>query len=347
MSEGLVFDIRKFSIHDGPGIRTAVFFKGCPLHCLWCHNPEGIAPFPELFRRPDRCVDCGACRKACPLGLDPARVAGASACYGGSGRGTHEAAARRGGSGRCDTSGRGAGAAEAAAASCGGQGGGCPDFGVCASSCPAEALQLVGRRMSAAEVMKTVLRDLPFYEESGGGVTFTGGEPLAQGEFLLECLALCRAEGIHSAVDSSGWAAEDLVLEVGRATDLILYDIKLMDSERHRAATGLPNELILSNLRALALQAKRGASAEIYLRLPVIPGINDLPGDLEAAAEFAASLELPIKTYLLPYHDSARGKYRLRGQEYPLGNLPVPAPERLSAAAALFEARGLPVSIGG
>ncbi|HUW39484.1 MAG TPA: glycyl-radical enzyme activating protein [Rectinemataceae bacterium] len=342
MSAGLVFDLRKFSIHDGPGIRTAVFFKGCPLHCLWCHNPEGIAPFPELLRRPERCVDCGACRKACPLGLDPARVAGASACYGGtgrggsSGRGAREAAARGG----YEAAARGG--YEAAA-----RGDACPDFGACAAACPAEALQLVGRRMSAAEVMGIVLRDRPFYEESGGGVTFTGGEPLAQGEFLLECLAICRAEGIRSAVDTSGWAAEELLLEVGRASDLILYDLKLMDSERHRAATGLPNELILSNLRALARQAKRGASAGIYLRLPVIPGINDLPGDLEAAAEFAASLELPMKAYLLPYHDSARGKYRLRGEAYPLELVSPPAPERLDAAAALFEARGVPASIGG
>ena len=294
MSAGLVFDIRKFSIHDGPGIRTAVFFKGCPLHCLWCHNPEGIAPFPELLRRPERCVDCGSCRKACPLNLDPARVAGSAACRG------------------------------------------CPDFGACAAACPAEALQLVGRRMSAEEVMGIVLRDRPFYEESGGGVTFTGGEPLAQGEFLLECLAICRAEGIRSAVDTSGWAAEELLLEVGRASDLILYDLKVMDSERHRAATGLANELILSNLRALARQAARGASAGIYLRLPLIPGINDLPGDLEAAAEFAASLEVPLEAYLLPYHDSARGKYRLRGEAYPLGSVSAPAPERMSAAAALF-----------
>ena len=148
-------------------------------------------------------------------------------------------------------------------------------------------------------------------------------------------------------MDTSGWAAEELLLEVGRASDLILYDLKVMDSERHRAATGLPNELILSNLRALARQAARGASAGIYLRLPLIPGINDLPGDLEAAAEFAASLEVPLEAYLLPYHDSARGKYRLRGEAYPLGSVSAPAPERMSAAAALFEARGVPVSIGG
>jgi pyruvate formate lyase activating enzyme len=301
MSTGIVFDIRKYSIHDGPGIRTAVFLKGCPLRCAWCHNPEGLSAAPELLLRPERCLRCGSCVRACPLGLDP-RKAAVSALPG-----PHCEP-------RCSA---------------------CPSFGACAEACPAEALQLVGRRMGVDEVMAAIRADLPFYEESGGGATFTGGEPLAQGEFLLELLRACRREGIHCALDTSGWAAQELLLEAGLLADLVLFDLKSMDEGRHSRATGVPNGPVLANLRALA-----AAGGNIALRLPLVPGVNDSPADLEAAARYAASLGPLGSIHLLPYHDSGRGKYALRGESYPLDGLLAAAPGGGSPGAAERAANG-------
>jgi pyruvate formate lyase activating enzyme len=309
---GLVFDIRKYSIHDGPGIRTAVFLKGCPLRCIWCHNPEGLSPSPEILNRRERCVEgdgskCGRCLRACPLaalegrpGLDPRRDAGTPACSA------------------------------------------CPSFGSCAEACPAEALQLVGRRMSVEEVMAEVVKDRPFYEDSGGGATFTGGEPLAQPEFILGLLRACKAEGIRSALDTSGWAARELILEAGALADLVLFDLKLIDDRRHEASTGVPSAPILGNLVALS-----AAGARIALRVPLIPGINDSPLDLEDAARFAASLGGRMNVHILPYHDAGRGKYGLRDEAYPMGEARSPGAEAARAAALVFERSGLDARIGG
>ena len=196
--------------------------------------------------------------------------------------------------------------------------------------------------MDVAEVMAEIRRDLPFYEDSGGGATFTGGEPLAQPEFLLDLLRACRAEGIRSALDTSGWAGRDLVLEAGALVDLVLFDLKLMDDARHLAATGVPLDPILDNLRALA-----AAGASVALRLPLVPGVNDLPGDMEAAARFAASLGLKMNVHILPYHDSGRGKYALRAAPYAMGDTKAPGPEAALEAAGIFERAGLSAMIGG
>jgi len=315
MRTGLVFDLRRNSAHDGPGIRTSVFLKGCPLACPWCHNPEGRAARPEILKRPDRCVGCLSCAAACPLGLDPRAAAGSPACAA------------------------------------------CPDFGACARACPAEALQEVGRRMSVEEVMAEIRADRAFYEASGGGATFTGGEPLAQAGFLGELLDACRAEGIHSAVETSGYATEEVVLDIGRRADLLLFDLKQADRARGSAQTGVDYGLCLDNLAALAAAgAEEGGYARLVLRLPIVPGMNDDAEELRAAAELAAGLPSPFsaegrrrgrEVHLLPYHDSARGKYTLWGLDYALEGRAVPEAGAMAAARDLFAARGLEARIGG
>ncbi|MEI6874112.1 MAG: glycyl-radical enzyme activating protein [Spirochaetota bacterium] len=306
MSSGLVFDIRKFSIHDGPGIRTAVFLKGCPLACPWCHNPEGRDGRPALLRRFARCVHCGDCARFCPLALDPKKDAGSAACRD------------------------------------------CESFGACAEACPAEAIQAVGDCMTAEEIMTAIREDRPFYHESGGAATFTGGEPLAQATILGELLDACRAEGIHSAVETSGYARRETLLDIGSRADLLLFDLKMADAERGSAMLGIDYSICLGNLEASAQAAACAGSgfAEIIVRIPIVPGWTDAPGDLEAAAELVAALgHLPV--HLLPYHDSAKGKYRLWGLEYRLSETAVPDEAAMAAALGIFTSRGIAARIGG
>jgi pyruvate formate lyase activating enzyme len=197
--------------------------------------------------------------------------------------------------------------------------------------------------MSVGEVMAAIREDLPFYDESGGGATFTGGEPLMQGPFLLELLRACKAEAIHTALDTSGYAERELVLEAGALADLVLFDLKLVDDARHTAATGVSSFPILANLAALA-----ASGAAIALRVPLIPGENDELGDLETAAKVAASCGGAIrKVHILPYHSAAKGKYTLRGQAYAMGDAMPPGDDAARAAASVFERAGMSATIGG
>jgi pyruvate formate lyase activating enzyme len=298
MASGIVFDVKRFSIHDGPGIRTTVFLKGCPLRCVWCHNPESQRREPQIMLRPSRCIVCGACVDHCPQG-----------------------AIRWNGSGVLTDRDL------------------CIECGECTAYCAGEAREIVGREMSAAEVVAEIKRDLPFYDESGGGVTFSGGEPLLQTDFLLALLRACKELELHTAVDTCGavsWAALDSVRPF---VDLFLYDLKLLDEAQHRAATGAGNRLILDNLRRLT-----AAGQDVELRLAIIPGINDSEQNLRQTAEFAASLPNLRRITLLPFHNTARDKYGRLGLDYPMRGVQPPGQARLAQISDLLRDYGLVVS---
>jgi pyruvate formate lyase activating enzyme len=301
MASGIVFDIKRFSIHDGPGIRTTVFLKGCPLRCAWCHNPESQRPEPQIMLRPSRCIVCGACVDECPEG---------AISWNESGPVTDRAL--------------------------------CLACGVCTETCAGEARELVGREMDAAEVLGEIQRDLAFFDESGGGVTFSGGDPLFQPDFLLTLLQGCKELEIHTAVDTSGAAAWATLDKIRPFVDLFLYDIKLIDDGRHRAATGSSNRVILDNLRRLS-----EAGASIQLRLAVIPGMNDDEENLRRTAEFAATLPHTRGISLLPFHNTAKDKYGNLGLEYSLAGVRAPDEARMEEIGRLLAGYGLDVSVGG
>lgn len=298
---GTVFDISRYSIHDGPGIRTTVFFKGCPLNCWWCHNPESMASEPRVAMRETRCIRCGRCVEGCPSG----------------------AIALEGGVPVTDPS-------------------LCRQCLECTRLCYAEAREVVGWTMTVDEVMTEIEKDIPFFDESGGGVTFSGGEPLMQPAFLLRLLEECGRREIHRTVDTSGHSSRDLLLEVAEQTDLFLYDLKHMDAEIHRQYTGLSNRTILDNLAALSERA-----VAIRVRFPVIPGIND---SLVHAGQMGAFLQqLPrVKVVdLLPYHDVMRTKYKRFGLSWRLGPVPPPDSNHVRGIAETLCGFGLQVTIGG
>jgi pyruvate formate lyase activating enzyme len=306
MQHGVVFNIQKYSIHDGPGIRTTVFLKGCPLNCWWCHNPESRSPEPEVHRKEARCVRCGQCFEACP---------------------------QRGDEGSGDAS-------ETVE---------CLRCGACVQACPTEARQMVGRRMSVDDVMSSVLQDRIFYDDSGGGVTFSGGEPLMQPEFLAGLLRRCRQESLHTAVDTCGFAPRDQLLSLAELTDLVLYDLKTVDERLHEESTGTSNRMILENLQALSR-----AHNHIWVRIPIIPGYNDDSRQLDAAARLITELPGVTQVNLLPYHNLHDHKLATPGNTANAsggpGNhqkIPAPTPEHLVELADIFRAQGLNTKIEG
>ncbi len=301
MTTGIVFDIRRFSIHDGPGIRTTVFLKGCPLRCPWCHNPEGIDPAPVLVYRANRCLHCGHCRPLCPQGAI-------------------------GWDGQSPTLDRSR----------------CTACGTCVEACYAGARELAGREMTVDQVLAELERDRVFYDQSGGGVTFSGGEPLLQAGFLQALLEECRARGLHSALDTCGLAPWEVLESLGGSVDLFLYDVKLVDEARHLRITGVSNAPILENLRALARGGHR-----IVLRVPLIPGINDDKENIHQIGALAASLPLLPRVDLLPYHRAGVDKYARLDQPYALPDIAPPGDEQVAAAASVLADYGLEVRIGG
>jgi pyruvate formate lyase activating enzyme len=297
---GVVFDVMRYGVHDGPGIRTTVFLKGCPLRCAWCHNPEGQSPEPELSYRAGRCVGCHACVEVCPGkpaahdGLAPLRER-------------------------------------------------CQRCGACVEACYAEARQWVGREVTVDEILNEVRRDAPFYGQSGGGLTLSGGEPLSQPAFAEALLRGAREAGLHTAVETCGHAGWDAVERVARWTDLFLYDVKLLDDEAHRRFTGAGNAVILSNLVRLS-----AAGHAIVARLPLVPGVNDGEANLRATAAFLREHTTVRELHLLPFHRLGQDKAAR------LGHAPAALPAAAASTAplphhltALLEAEGVRVTLGG
>jgi pyruvate formate lyase activating enzyme len=298
---GVIFDIKKFSIHDGPGIRSTVFFKGCPLHCWWCHNPESQTRQPQLLLRPQRCLACGVCIEAC----------------------SHGAIIWQNGTLTTDLS-------------------RCNTCGACVETCYAEARELVGRQVTVAEVLADIERDRPFYDESGGGVTFSGGEPLLQPAFLLALLQVCKARDLHTAVDTCGYARWATLNRIRPYVDLFLYDLKHLDDEQHHALTGVSNALILANLQRLAESGQT-----IIVRTPIIPGFNDNPDHIRRLGAFVAALPGVSRLDLLPYHAFARGKYGGLGLAYHLPEVKLPTGEDMQSLAEMLRGYEINVQIDG
>ena len=302
MIRPLIFDIKRYAINDGPGIRMVIFLKGCNLRCAWCHNPESVSTMKEQMYAVAKCIRCGICVAACSeeaISLSPDGIeTDASLCK------------------KC---------------------------GRCADVCPTKALELSGKLLSVDEIMKEIEKEQVFFEQSGGGITISGGEPLLHPEFLIELLDECGRQGVHRAVDTAGLVNSKILLEVAKRTDLFLFDLKLMNPEKHRKWVGVPNEEILKNLTLLA---KSGAN--INIRIPLIGGVNDDAENIEATAHFVAALSGERKSVnLLPYHKIAQSKYQKLGRTDEFQLLEEPTKESQQRALEIFAKYGIEASIGG
>ena len=279
MSAGVVFDIKEFAVFDGPGIRTTVFMKGCPLRCQWCHNPEGLSPKPQLTVSPTSCLRCGECLKHCPTP------------------------------------------------------GHCTACGACIPWCKQGLRRIAGARMTPEALAKKLLRGRGLLEESGGGFTFSGGEPLMQWPFVKETVSLL--DGVHCAVETSGYAPDAVFREVMETMDLVMMDIKLTDPEKHRHFTGVDNAPILRHAGML-----RAGETPFIIRMPLIPGVNDSTEHFEAVAARVEGAKALVRVEFLPYHKTAGAKYAMAGMTY-APEFDVNRPVMIDPEP--FERRGIPV----
>ena len=284
--KGMIFNIQHYSLHDGPGIRTTVFFKGCPLKCWWCHNPESLDFNRQTVYNNEKCIGCKMCNQDENVDLQELKIENID-------------------------------------------------------KCPTEALETVGSEYTVDMLMKEILKDQVFFEQSSGGVTFSGGEPLGQSEFLLQVLKECKERKLHIAVDTTGFVKWEKLEPLLEYIDLYLYDIKFVDNKAHKKYTGVSNQLILDNLKRLTDMDKR-----IFLRMPIIPGVNDEAQYIEEACEMISSLRVE-QLNLLPYHNIAKGKYERLNEDYKLLELKEPSAERMIELKIKFESYGIKTFIGG
>lgn len=299
----LIFDIKRFAINDGPGIRTTLFMKGCPLRCVWCHNPEGISPKPVKLYTKKKCIGCQSCVDICPqhnltLTADGIKEVGD-----------------------------------------------CILCGKCTDECPTLALQMAGKEWEMDKLMEIVEKERKVMEDSEGGVTVCGGEPLMHPDYLIALLTELKGRGIHRTVDTTLFASEQTVERVMPLADLFLVDLKHMDSEKHKFYTGVPNEQILSNIRLIS-----AAGARFWIRIPLIVRVNADDDNLKASADFLASLpNAPECVNLLVYHDVGKGKHARMGTSYNPDDFSMEAPDDQLQQHALeiFKAKGLNVKVGG
>jgi pyruvate formate lyase activating enzyme len=300
---GVVFNIQHYCIHDGPGIRSTVFTKGCPLRCVWCQNPESQALVPEVLFVAEKCEGCGACVEACP-----------------------ERAIEL-----CD------GKARTNRVLCKGR-------GECIPACPNEARSIMGKAMSAGEAFRDLAADALFYRRSGGGITVSGGEPLAQPDFTAAVCRLAKKAGLHTAVDTSGHTAWCTMAKVLQYVDLVLYDFKHMDDQKHRLYTGVSNGLLLENAKRIV---KEYPQVSMLGRVAVIPGYNDDVDNLRATAQFIQGLGAVSTVHLLPYHKFGEAKYERLEQSHDRLEIEPPTEEKMRQIKAVFESAGLTALIGG
>jgi pyruvate formate lyase activating enzyme len=298
-TKGIIFNIERFTLHDGPGIRTTVFLKGCPLNCVWCCNPKSQSIAPQLAYFEEKCTACGRCLLLCPRGAissdgknQPVSIDFAL----------------------CD---------------------GC---GTCVAACIPDALVMMGEEKTAREIVEIVKRDSPFYLRSGGGVTLSGGEPLAQPNFSAEILRLCKDAGIHTAIQTCGYTTQTDIEKVLPYLDLVIFDLKHMDATIHQNLTGKSNQLILENLEYINSQKK-----EIVLQIPLIPGINDSAENLAASFHLAQTMKYVKGISLLSYHALGQSKYSRIGQNYELLDLRQPDSNYLKVKSEWAAQFGVPI----